>query len=308
MPTIGPNGQEYIPKTATSAGNPATGQVPANTPPPLGSAAVSSTSVTSIEQLTLANGMTAGIGLEQLANPILGYNNAGATQAGPYFRSTGQGGPPLRVGVMRSMPGILPMGPLQNSFQGSGAPTSLAQADPFLFGSQASYYLFFLYNPNQITASWSIDPTNLPPLSTAGQPLAPNIAVGQTVSWSLVFDRTYDIFYDPNPQNNRGVLSDVAALYNVMGVFESGGQTPYLVPVQVVFGKTDSGALWGFQGYIVGATITYGIFKHNMIPARCEVDLQMMARYIPSSISATDLPSLQQQQGFISSGTTSSGT
>jgi len=237
-------------------------------------------SVDNVNGMTLASGMTAGVGPEQQSNPRLGYNT-------PYARNSGNPAfAPLRIGVMRSYPGILPM---PNGHMISGqqtGPTEGAPASTNTGLTSNSYYLFFLWNPNQIQVSMSMDPTQLPPIQLAGSiPLAPNSLTGQSVSWSLIFDRTYDIAYSPNPEQNRGVLRDVAALYNLVGTFQSDGSTPYLVPVEVVFGRT-SDAVWGFTGYITSFDITYGIFKHNMIPARCEVQITMLARYIPQSIPA----------------------
>lgn len=243
----------------------------------------STSSVTNIEQFDLANGMTAGVGPEQQANPRLGYNNVAATAAGNPMWA------PLRIGFMRSLPGYVPsrmQSPNSSpSLKGtytkypSGTSMSGMPLNP------SSYYLFFLWNPNQVTAQMAMDPTQLPPIQYAGGiPLAPNSMTGQTISWTLVFDRTYDIVYDPNPGSNRGVLKDVAALYNMLGTFASGGSTPYLVPIQVVFGVTGEGDLWGFTGYVTNFTVSYGIFKSNMIPSRCEVAITMLARYIPQSL------------------------
>ena len=97
-------------------------------------------------------------------------------------------------------------------------------------------------------------------------------AQGSTVSWQLLFDRTYDMVYSGNdPAANRGVLKDVAALYNIMGVFAGYG-VPYMSPVKVIFGQLDTGQVWGYTGYLSAANIDYGIFRQNMIPSRCTID------------------------------------
>lgn len=231
--------------------------------------------LTDLGNLSLANGMTAGFGDNDgnTSNPpLLGGQGAAVN---PY------GGDPnwpiQRVGVMRNAQNALP-GNVINS-------------------------LYFIFNPTQIGVSFSANASQIPPSYlfgsqpsdilggiTAGQSgttntssVAPNLTQGQTVSWSLFFDRTYDMMYGGDgldPDDNRGVLKDTAALYNLMGAFEGESGVPLSTLIQVVFGQTKSGQLWGFTGYIVGAQITYGIFRHNMIPSRCEVDVTMMATYI----------------------------
>lgn len=254
---------------------------------------------TGATQLTLANGMTAGLGagslfgVTQYSNPPLPINSGGAQGAGinPY------GGDPhwpiQRVGVMRNIPGSLPNPGEVN-------------------------YLYFIYNPNQIVASFQTNLSSVPPaylygnqsqqnVSAAQDPTGsqlsslggsgssvPNLTSSQTVSWSLMFDRTYDMMYDSNPNENRGVLKDTAALYSLMGTFESSGAVPISTPIQAVFGMTGSGQLWGFTGYISSVNVTYGIFRHNMIPSRCEIDLQMICTYVaaqaPAGVGATSVP------------------
>jgi hypothetical protein len=78
-----------------------------------------------------------------------------------------------------------------------------------------------------------------------------------------------------------------------MGTFESAGAVPISTPCQVVFGQTSSGQLWGFTGFITSGNITYGVFRHNMIPSRAQIDIQMTTTYVapqtPASASPSDL-------------------
>lgn len=244
---------------------------------------------TGATELTLANGMTAGLGagslfgVTQYSNPPLPMTAFQGAAVNPY------GGDPnwpvQRVGVMRNIPGSLPNPGEVN-------------------------YLYFIYNPNQIVASFQTNLSSVPPAylygtssvqnvnaaqdTTGGQlsnlgssgSSVPNLTSSQTVSWSLIFDRTYDMMYDQRPNENRGVLKDTAALYSLMGTFESSGAVPISTPVQCVFGMTASGQLWGFTGYISSVNITYGIFRHNMIPSRCEIDLQMICTYVAAQAPA----------------------
>lgn len=222
--------------------------------------------VTDLSGLSLANGMTAGYG-----------DNDGNTDNPNAYPGTYGGNPRWsffpRVGVMRNVPGTLPGGQI--------------------------FSLYFIFNPNQIVASFSIDTTAIPAQYIYGSSsnvntetqgaaaVAPNAAQNQSVSWSLLFDRTYDMMYDTNPEENRGVLKDVAAFYNLLATFDSQAAVPVSTPVQAVFGQTASGQLWGFTGFITGGTITYGMFRHNMIPSRCQIDIQMMTNYVAPQSSTT---------------------
>ena len=241
-------------------------------------------------QLQLANGMTAGVGLGgngTYSNPYLQLISTTGAAVNPY------GGDPKwpvqRVGVMRNIPG---------SLGGTANGTT---------GTDVSY-LYFIYNPNQIQASFSTNIGSIPPMylygsdsTAAAQQIdpstgslsalsnatsVPNLTSSQQVSWSLLFDRTYDMMYDTNPDENRGVLKDTAALYALMGTFDNSGAVPIATPIQVVFGQTSSGQLWGFTGYVSSVQITYGIFRHNMIPSRCEVDLTMTCTYVAAQAPA----------------------
>lgn len=242
-------------------------------------------STTSIDSLTLANGMTAGIGPEQQSNPQLGHN-LGANL--PWAWNAGPTGPPLRWGVMRTDP-RLALPNLSSLYPYNGTPGGL---------NPASYYLYFLYNPTQIVDVMSVDTSTITPAQVVGQNpssfVNPKPSVGaansHSVSWSLFFDRTYDVLYSSNPGAERGVLKDVAALYNVMGAFTTGGTTPILYPVEVVFGQTAAGDIWGFTGFVSAATVTYGVFRYNMIPTRCTIDLTMTAVYLGPQVPSNDAP------------------
>ena len=234
-------------------------------------AATPLTGATGLNQLDIANGMTAGWGWQDghTSNPGL-IGEANGVALNPYG-----GGPsrwqPSRIGMLRSVPGTM------KDWQ----------------GNNVVYTMYFLYNPNQIQAAFVANPNVVPPFYTydnAQAPKVPNFTTGQTVSWTLLFDRTYDLMYGPDPGGNRGVLKDTGALYLLLGAFESEGGVPYSAPVQAIFGQTNNGEIWGFTGYVTSASITYGIFKYNMIPSRAEVQIQMLTTYVslgppPSSSS-----------------------
>ena len=239
------------------------------------------------QNLSLANGMTAGYGVND------GHVTNPPPQAFQYGYWPLQ---PLRVGFMR------------NTISLSGA--AGAPNNP-----SGQYTLYFMYNPNQITIQWQTNPGAAAPTflygdtsagsdayqtaftnagGTAFPSVVPALAGAQTVGWSLYFDRTYDMMYGnspgANPQDDRGVLKDVAALYNLMGTFISQAATPVSAPVEVVFGQNADGQLFGFTGYLSQMTITYGIFRHDMIPSQCEVDLTLMATYVQNAVNSNSQP------------------
>lgn len=218
---------------------------------------------TSIKDLTLAGGMTAGWGHSgETENPSL-YGAYSGQSINPY------GGidhyPISRVGTLRNVMGSL--------------------------GPDKQYILNFLYNPGEIDVSFAVDQAAMPAnyLTTSYDPYGFNAVTvpltgSQSVTWSLLFDRTYDMMYDPDPNGNRGVLKDVGALYLLMGTFTSDAAVPMSTLCEVVFGQTDNGNIWGFTGYIAGANITYPIFRHNMIPSRAQVSITMTTVYVSPTI------------------------
>ena len=253
---------------------------------------------TYLNSVSLAGNMTAGYGTVDdkgvTSNPL--FDNPSAVASGSIYG----GNPawaPNRVGMMRNVPGTVP---------GLG---------PGGYGT-----MYFQYNPNQIAVSFNLNQTSIPPAflygtgsaagdtynnfdpskqdpnntATDAKPI-PNLTQGQSVSWSLLFDRTYDMLYSPDPGANRGTLKDIAALYSLMGTFETAGAVPVSTPIQVIFGVTDQGNIWGFTGFITGVSINYGLFRYDMIPSKAEVDITMMTSYVgpispPGGGNSNDLP------------------
>jgi len=156
--------------------------------------------------------------------------------------------------------------------------------------------LLFMYNPNDIQVSFQFDTSQYPPNFLASGNTGSNMSVAtagvtnQTVSWTLYFDRTYDMMDGADPGGSRGVLKDIGALYSVLGTFATGNSAlgiPILTLCEVVFGQTNDGQIWGFTGLISAVNIDYGIFKYNMIPSKCEVQLSMNCVYVPPQLPQT---------------------
>jgi len=236
-------------------------------------------------ELSLANGMTAGAGV------LDGVGRNPPPYSGATGDSTIGGNPataPYRIGVMRNVPGSLP--PLTNG-PASGV-----------------YELGFMFNPNDIAVSFTTNNSSAPPTylygDTSGnlKTLSNNVSAGtntapttvpnftnsQTVTWSLLFDRTLDMYFSKDANANRGVLIDVAMLYNIMGTFESIGAVPISTPVEVVFGQTANGQLWGFTGFINNVAIQYGNFRKNMLPSQCVIQLSMQCVYVAPQVPSSN--------------------
>jgi hypothetical protein len=251
--------------------------------------------IATINNLTLANGMTAGWGDNDgnTHNPLpLGdYNLTGID---PYGHWSSTRWPVQRLGIMRN---ILNMGPVDAA------------------GNQLNYSLYFIFNPNEIQVQFQVNTGNIPPQYLYGpgsgqsqgntgatatgdfgtQAPVASLASAQSISWSLLFDRTYDMLYGnpgDNPDLNRGVLKDVAALYNLMGTFQQFGY-PASYPVEVVFGVTADSQVWGFTGFITQLDITYPNFRRNMIPSRAQVDLGMSVSYIGPQVPGSGTTAAQ---------------
>ncbi len=167
----------------------------------------------------------------------------------------------------------------------------------------------FLYNPSVVSISHSVNPNVIanqdalnPYDVTAKDP--PLMPLQQTLSFSLLFDRTYEL-WDPsklsgNAKENvpfMGVAWDVLSLYKITGIaspidvkaaqssdsgavqtsaftkgnFDNGASGPMLyVPVFVVFGYT-----LDYYGVIQELDVQYTHWTQRMIPSRCQVDITM---------------------------------
>lgn len=173
------------------------------------------------------------------------------------------------------------------------------------------YILSFLYNPSVINVSHSIDANNqiMPAYTRSdfdqGTPL---VAGGGSLSFSLLFDRTYEMS-DPKQRNTYagtyGVLADIHVLYNLVGMNanqivgqdatkkdpasspDSRGVVGVMQmnPVIVNFGRPPEG---GFRddnlpimsrlryfGYLTSLNVTYSHFTQRMMPSRCAVAISM---------------------------------
>lgn len=179
--------------------------------------------------------------------------------------------------------------------------------DASVYGKQ--YTLTFLYNPSAISVSHSISSANqVMPAFTRVDTGTPLVAAGGTLTWSLLFDRTYELTDQTQSSSlagSWGVAADVHVLYNMVGMNrpittigpeESGrsilpgaaGQTEVTGVMQMnyikaVFGAAKTGyagTLPGISrlryfGYITSISVTYTHFTQNMVASRCAVGVTM---------------------------------
>lgn len=166
-----------------------------------------------------------------------------------------------------------------------------------------TYIVNFLYNPSTIQESRGLDVDNNVLPSWKRNPDDPgsyNVPLNTGVNFSLLFDRTYEL-WDSSYRNTLagvfGVRADVEAFYNLMGInsFVSqsksaiAGKTDLpglpsgvadvvvqgpmqMVPTYLSFGYNSSGSLEYF-GYISAFDVTYTHFTQKMVPVRCAVNV-----------------------------------
>lgn len=160
------------------------------------------------------------------------------------------------------------------------------------------YAVNFLYNPTTVSAAHSLDNSLI-----TGQGVNPNdvttplVPLAQEVSFSLLFDRTYELWdstYANSEVGQRGVMMDVLALYRMVqitappsldadGTVHSGVVSPtnspaffrprgpmLQTPIRVSIGDP-----LAYYGYIDSINLTYTHWSHGMVPQRCQADISV---------------------------------
>ena len=179
-------------------------------------------------------------------------------------------------------------------------------------GEKASviYQVNFLYNPSTISESRSIDMNNdaLPAqYRYQGDPGQYKMVLNTTVGFSLLFDRTFELWdssYLNTDAGKYGVRADVEALYNLLGINYSASNTAantgagtggpsnmanvtvqgamMVRPCHRYFGATDQWSL-SYYGFITNFNVTWTHFTSAMVPQRCAVDIAFNALPITTS-------------------------
>lgn len=175
-------------------------------------------------------------------------------------------------------------------------------------GFSGRAHVHFLYNPSTVSADFSLSDA-----SVGATLLFPNahdnadlrVPLSQTVSFSLIFDRTYELWqsYNPDgtpkqnigPDNNNpavvGVLADILQMeqFTGMTVGYTSGPSPQhsqnnkqggdfankqgilqLIPSYLYFGGQQS---LSFYGYITDWNFQITHWTKNMVPMRCIINI-----------------------------------
>lgn len=167
----------------------------------------------------------------------------------------------------------------------------IQQTDDMVTGPQKyPYACRFMFNPTTLDVGYAtdesvFDPSKLTPDQAAAVALVP----GKTsLSFSLLFDRTYEVAYGPSgsvPRDlrNIGVYADIAALENVVGArynfatkADAVIQPMGIRPCYFVFGGGAGNVGLTFIGAIVQMQVTYSSFSERMVPVRAGVQLQVV--------------------------------
>lgn len=169
--------------------------------------------------------------------------------------------------------------------------------------SQIQYKVNFLYNPSTIEETRALDINSevLPTLArNPGDPSAYKTGLATTVNFSLLFDRTYELWdkaYNGTDEGTFGCLVDVNAFYNMLGInalqvatlsnLQHGAASQRLadgnhsivtsgpmsaIPVDLYFGYQSVGALKYF-GIVTDLDITYTHFTQKMVPMRVAIGI-----------------------------------
>lgn len=158
------------------------------------------------------------------------------------------------------------------------------------------YKVNFLYNPSTISEARSLDinnPTLPPDKRNVGDTGDYQTGLATTISFSLLFDRTYELWdkaYQGTDVGTYGVQVDTNAFYNITGINRAqvvpgvrGGREQNLIvqgpmfanPLNLYFGYGSPGSL-SYFGYISGLSITYTHFSQQMVPSRCAIGVNFI--------------------------------
>jgi hypothetical protein len=188
----------------------------------------------------------------------------------------------------------------------------IQQTDDMASGDQKfPFACEFIFNPGEIDVSYSLDQTQTPPGDlTPAQLAATAFYAGTTqISFSLLFDRTYECYYPPRAGvidiSDVGCYIDIAMLEYITGVRAAftenavnlddgtgtgtnttaptgGGLGNMLyVPAYVIFGGGNGDASeaavpgLSYVGFITDMQVNYAMFTERMVPSRCGVSITM---------------------------------
>jgi len=189
--------------------------------------------------------------------------------------------------------------------------------------------LYFLYNPSTFTTSFGAEFDNEVAIATyytrrdGGEASPPTGPLQQSLSFQLLFDRTYEVSYALAGQwmhedlAMEGAWRDVRAMLALVDALDDTVADPYQMtasqfwtkafvppPCFIQFGTTDR-ALTVF-GIITGVGISWTHFSREMIPIR--VGMQVDVQIMPRNLEGGTPPPIDADSGSSSSSSGSSGS
>lgn len=143
----------------------------------------------------------------------------------------------------------------------------------------------FLYNPNELSYTYSFNmemaaPETVAPIPTAG-------ALGGTVlAFEIFLNRQYEVAYEGNSQ---GVMADIRALEYIVGMKDPSYSYMQMKSLKFVLGKN-----LVFYGFINNMSARIGLFSEKMVPMFGAV--QISATQMPSDFDPRTLFGTTVQQ------------
>lgn len=148
----------------------------------------------------------------------------------------------------------------------------------------------FLFNPSSIDVTHAVDPdrTLNPKQSNPNDPTRQfKVGAGSTVSLSLLYDRTYEMFSPAKGDrrslaNQYGVFADVSAWYYFLKMIEDLPDNPNArdwsratikQPLNLVTSYLYVGPRMVYYGYVSSLNVTFAHWSQHMIPIRCKIDI-----------------------------------
>lgn len=195
-----------------------------------------------------------------------------------------------------------------------------------LSGASDNWRVNFLFNPSEISLNHAISQDVPSPEQVMKNPnVVPGMSaalanVGASLSFSLLFDRTYEVWTQRNNTlaNTFGVYADVGAFYKYLHVL---AETPRIDSPQHISKPGDPelnaatqfrdweflsptspaviqpsyiwiGPYMKYYGYVDSMAVTYTHWSHRMVPIRCRIDIGftlLMDPALTSSLSSSNV-------------------
>ena len=176
-------------------------------------------------------------------------------------------------------------------------------------GGEVQHAIFnFLYNPAEVSASYaSLSAGVIASIQFPNANDTANVIVQtqQYVSWSLYFDRTYEVWRNQGEAGQMGVEVDIRQLKQFTGMFSANQQNKAstassldqgLMTFQlayVYFGSTPQSGLT-YYGAITYWDVNYTHWSVHMVPMRCTVDITFSLMVLPSATTGNGVGGLKQ--------------